>query len=89
MQNGTVSLEQMTEDICYDASFTAADVTGMVEPLVDRSAMYLNGGYYVDLGSLGILSLSLSCDKDENGHRPVIVIPVRSSYINSIWLNHG
>lgn len=73
--NGTVSLKQMAEDISHGASYTAADVIGMVEALVDCSAKYLNGGYHVDLGPLGILSLSLACEKDENGHQPVITDP--------------
>lgn len=70
--SGTVSLRQMAEDICMNSSFSVGDVVGLLESFADSAAQYLNNSFHVDLGRLGTLSLSLSCDKDEDGHQPVI-----------------
>lgn len=70
--SSTVTLKQMAEDICQNSSFTVADVVGLMEAFADCAAQYLNNSCHVDLGNLGILSLSLACDKDPDGHQPVI-----------------
>ena len=68
----TVSFKQLAEDISQGTSFTVADVVGMMDAIVAQSAVYLNNSCHVELGGLGTLSLGIACDKDPDGHQPVI-----------------
>lgn len=68
----TVSFDAIAQEIESAGSFTVSAVKGVMEAVVAASARHLNKSHHVELEGLGILSLGIACDKDEQGHTPVI-----------------
>lgn len=71
----TISFDTIAEDIEASSGPTAADVKGIMEAIVTIAARYLTRSHHVELRGLGTLSLGIACDKDADGHTPVITSP--------------
>lgn len=71
----TISFDTIAEDIEASSGPTAADVKGIMEAIVTIAARYLTRSHHVELRGLGTLSLGITCDKDADGHTPVITSP--------------
>ena len=59
ISSGTISTEQILEDISHASTFTVGDLEGMLASLTDRVLTYLTDGYHVELGQMGYFSASL------------------------------
>ncbi len=71
----TISFDTIAKDIEASSGPTAADVKGIMEAIVTIAARYLTRSHHVELRGLGTLSLGITCDKDADGHTPVITSP--------------
>ena len=71
----TITFKELAEEIEEATTYTVADLRGLMEAVVQAAAKHLNASEHVELEGLGTLSLSIACDKDEEGHQPVITSP--------------
>lgn len=89
--SSTVSFKQLAEDVCNATSFTEADVVGMMEAVATLAAHYLNNSQHVELAGLGTLSVGIACEKDAEGHQPVITsaeeVKPRQLHVSKVILN--
>lgn len=77
VKSRTVTFRQLAEEIEEATSYTVADLKGMMEAVADAASRHLNASEHVELEGLGTLSLSIACDKDDEGHQPVITSPTQ------------
>lgn len=59
VSKGTVDSEQLFREISRAATFTVADLAGIVVALQEKIAYYVSEGYHVKLGEIGYFSGSL------------------------------
>jgi predicted histone-like DNA-binding protein len=71
----TISFDTLAKEIEASAGPTAADVKGVMEAIVTFAARHLTCSQHVELRGLGTLSLGIACDKDAEGHTPLITSP--------------
>lgn len=71
----TVTFKELAEEIEEATTYTVADLRGLMEAVVQAAAKHLNASEHVELEGLGTLSLSIACNKDEEGRQPVITSP--------------
>ncbi len=71
----TVTFKELAKEIEEATTYTVADLMGLMEAVVQAAAKHLNASEHVELEGLGTLSLSIACDKDEEGRQPVITSP--------------
>ena len=75
VKSRTVTFSKLAKEIEEATSYTVADLKGMMEAVADAASRHLNASEHVELEGLGTLSLSIACDKDDEGHQPVITSP--------------
>lgn len=71
----TVTFKELAKEIEEATTYTVADLMGLMEAVVQAAAKHLNASEHVELEGLGTLSLSIACNKDEEGRQPVITSP--------------
>lgn len=75
VKSRTLSFAELADEIEEATSYTAGDLVGMMKAVAQFAAMHLNASEHVELEGLGTLSLGIACDKDDEGHAPVITSP--------------
>ena len=75
VKSKTLTFSELADEIEEAASFTHADVEGVMRAIVKVAAMHLNAGEHIELEGLGTLSLGIACRRDDTGHAPVITSP--------------
>jgi Bacterial DNA-binding protein. len=71
----TISFAELVDEIEQATSYTAGDLRGMMAAVAQYAAMHLNASEHVELEGLGTLSVSIACNKDDEGRTPVITSP--------------
>lgn len=59
VNKGTITTEQLVNDISGMSSFTPGDIQGLLTALEDRISHYISEGHHVQLGNLGYFSAGL------------------------------
>lgn len=72
VKSSMVTFRQLAEDVSHSSTYTVADLLGMMDAIATHAALYLNNSCHVELAGLGTLSLNIACDKDAEGHQPII-----------------
>ena len=72
VKSKTVSFSELAEEIEQATSYTVGDLKGMMKTIARMAAKHLNASEHVELEGLGTLSLSIACERDAEGHLPVI-----------------
>ena len=63
--SGEITLRSLAEDISHTCTLTQADVSAVMESLLQKLPLLLAGGHSVRLGDFGIIKLSFSAKGKE------------------------
>ena len=75
VKSKTITFAKLAKEIEEATSYTVGDLKGMMKAIAQMAAKHLNASEHVELEGLGTFSLSIACDKDAEGHQPVITSP--------------
>lgn len=73
----TIRFDEMAADVSEACSFSPADLKGIIQAIADVTARYLNDGCHIEFEHFGTLSLGIACERDDEGHLPVITSPAQ------------
>ena len=60
ISKGTITVDDVIDDIVTGTSFSRADIVGVLSSLEDKMAQYISDGYHFELGNIGYFYAKLS-----------------------------